>query len=250
MFIDVMTREEVEEKVSDGVVIIPVGAIEQHGPHLPLNTDTVIIDEITNKVCELFKGELPVYKAPVVSYGNSHHHFPFPTMSLSSETLISVLKDLTRSLVTCGCKNILILNSHGGNDEAIRMVARDISRECQVSIGAASYWTIAWNRLVNDCHALDLGRVPGHAGGFETSLMLALRSNHVRLEKRPPLREDQIPKVDNARRIYISRPNNNVGVGGYSDDARHASKEIGEKAFTVIVEEVMNTVRSFMESRN
>lgn len=247
MHIDLMTRDEVKEKVSDGVVIIPVGAIEQHGPHLPLNTDTVIIEEITDKVCEFFEGEYPVLKIPVVSYGNSHHHFPFPTLSLTSESLISVLKDLTKSLVTFGCKNIIILNSHGGNDEAIRIVARDISRECQVSIGAASYWTIAWERLVKECGALDLGRVPGHAGGFETSLMLALRPNNVRLDRRPPLREDFIPKQDNARRIYISRPNNSVGIGGYSDDARSASKGMGEKAFNVIVEEVINTVKSFMK---
>lgn len=244
-----MTREEVQENVPKGVVIIPVGAIEQHGPHLPLNTDTVIIDEITNKVCELFDGEYPVLKAPVVCYGNSHHHFPFPAMSLTSETLISVLKDLTQSLVNFGCENILILNSHGGNDEAIRIVARDMSRKCQVSIGAASYWTIAWDRLMNECNATDLGRVPGHAGGFETSLMMALRPENVRWDKRPPIREDQIPKVDNARRIYISRPNNSVGVGGYSDDARSAEKSVGEKAFAVIVEEVISTVKNFMSSK-
>lgn len=248
--IDEMTREEIKEKISEGVVIIPVGAIEQHGPHLPINTDTRIIDEITKKVCGFINADFPTFKAPVVSYGNSHHHFPFPAMSLTSKTLISVLKDLTQSLVTFGCKNILILNSHGGNDEAIRIVARDMSRECQVSIGAASYWTIAWDRLIKECNALDLGRVPGHAGGFETSIMLALSSDDVRLEKRPPIREDEIPKVDNARRIYISRPHNSVGVGGYSDDARHATKEFGEKALTVIVEEVAKTVEDFMQAQN
>ncbi len=244
-----MTREEIAEKISNSLVIIPVGAIEQHGPHLPINTDTIIIDAIATRVCNAMDSNYSVFKAPVVSYGNSHHHFPFPTMSLKSETLILLLKDLVQSLVTFGCKNILILNSHGGNDEAIRIVARDMSRECQVSIGAASYWTIAWDRLISECNALDLGRVPGHAGGFETSLMLALTPENVKLEKRPPLREDKIPNVDNARRIYISRPNNSVGVGGISDDARHAAKDIGEKALSVIVEEVIKTVKAFIEQK-
>jgi len=247
--IDEMNREEIAEKISDSLVIIPVGAIEQHGPHLPINTDTVIIDAITSRVCDAMSAEYPVFKAPVVSYGNSHHHFPFPTMSLKSETLISLLKDLVQSLVTFGCKNILILNSHGGNDEAIRIVARDMSRICQVSIGAASYWTIARSRLINECNVLDLGRVPGHAGGFETSLMLALTPENVRLEKRPPCREDNIPKVDNARRIYVSRPNNSVGIGGYSDDARHAAKDIGEKALSIIVEEIVKTAKEYIEKK-
>lgn len=241
-----MTREEIAEKISSSLVIIPVGAIEQHGPHLPINTDTIIIDAIAARVCNSMDPDYTVFKAPVVSYGNSHHHFPFPTMSLKSETLISLLKDLVQSLVTFGCKSILILNSHGGNDEAIRIVARDMSRECQVSIGAASYWTIAWTRLINECNALDLGRVPGHAGGFETSLMLALTPERVKLEKRPPLREDKIPAVDNARRIYISRPNNSVGINGISDDARHAAQDIGEKALSVIVEEVIKTAKEFI----
>ncbi|MGM8212831.1 creatininase family protein [Virgibacillus sp. W0430] len=248
MRIDEMTREEVEAIASRGVAIIPVGAIEQHGPHLPLSTDATIIDAITNAVCAKFKNEFPVFSVPVVTYGNSHHHFPYPTLSLTSETLIAVLKDLTESLATFGCKQVILLNSHGGNDEAIRIVARDMSQKLKISIGAASYWTLAWDRLEKELDLPALGRVPGHAGGFETSLMLALKPAHVKMEKRPAQRKDDIPTVDNARRIYISRPNNSVGVNGYSDDARNASKDIGMKILSIISDEVYQTVRRFIHA--
>lgn len=246
--LDSLTREEITEVATEALVVIPIGAIEQHGLHLPISTDAIIIEEIAKRACKEVTGEFPVYLAPVLTYGNSHHHFPFPALSLTSETLIAVLKDLTRSLVTTGFENIMILNSHGGNDEAIRIVARDISRECQVSIAATSYWTPAYKALVEECGALKMGRVPGHAGGFETSLMLVLRPEEVRMNRLPPRRDDLISEEENMHRIYISRPNNSVGVGGYSDDARHASKEQGEKFLSVIVREVMKTFQDFMRS--
>lgn len=244
-----MNRKEIAEKISNSLVVIPVGAIEQHGPHLPMNTDTVIVDEIAKKACEEAPSNFSLFRVPTISYGNSHHHFPFPAVSLTSETLLAVLKDLIGSIVLCGCKNIFILNSHGGNDEAIRIVARDMSRECKIPIAAASYWTIAWDRLVNECNALSMGRVPGHAGSFETSIMLALTQD-VKLNKRIPPRSDHIPKADNARRIYISRPHNTVGINGVSDDARYASKTFGQRALKVIDEELVKTFKNFMRKNN
>lgn len=241
-----MTRDEVEAIISEATVIIPVGAIEQHGEHLPLETDSLIIKEITEKVSEKFICNYPVLTVPVVCYGNSHHHFPYPTLSLSSETMIYVLKDLVSSLVKIGANKVLLLNSHGGNDEVIRIVARDMSQACRISVGAVSYWTLAWQRITAAFNVQDLGRVPGHAGGFETSLMLALNSEKVKLDKRLPIRVDVVPSEDNANRIYVSHANNSVGINGVSDDASYASKEIGEKCFSIIIEEVFQEVHKFL----
>jgi creatinine amidohydrolase len=247
--LEMLTRGEIGSLAPGALAVIPVGAVEQHGFHLPISTDAVIIEQIAVRACQSVQEECRVFMTPVQVYGNSHHHFPFPALSFRSETLIAVLKDLAASLVACGFKHIMLLNSHGGNDEAIRIVARDISREYQVSVAAASYWSIAWNALVEECGALKFGRVPGHAGGFESSLMLAICPEQVRMDCFPPLREDVIPKEENARRIYVSHPNNSVGVGGYSDDARHASKEAGEKFLSVIVREVAKAFCDFLSAK-
>lgn len=245
-----LTREKVKELAPNSLVILPIGAIEQHGPHLPLYTDYYIVKHISKQVCERLKGHISPFICPVLPYGNSHHHFPEPTLSLTSHTFIRVIKDLVDSLVKCGFKKIVLLNSHGGNDEAIRIVARDAAREHDISIAAASYWTIAWDALLNlyNEEGISIGGVPGHAGGFETSLMLALDDQFVNMESRPPLRNDELPKKDIKERFYIQRHGNSVGDKGYSDDARNASRSLGEKTFDIIVEEVAKSVLDFFSS--
>lgn len=244
--LDELTREEIAAVAVGGLVVLPVGAIEQHGLHLPLCTDAVIVEEIALRSAAAVQEFFPTVVAPVLYYGNSHHHFPRPAMSLTSEVMLSVLKDLLRSLKISGFQHIMILNSHGGNDEVIRIAARDIARECQVNIAAASYWTIAWEALQKECQAMEQGRVPGHAGSFETSIMLHLRPNLVRKESFPSQREDEIPKQEMSRRLFIQRPGNSVGQDGYSDDARFATKEKGAKMLAVIVREVAGACRKFM----
>jgi creatinine amidohydrolase len=242
-----LTREQVQEAAKEGLAILPIGAVEQHGPHLPLNTDYFIVERLSHLVGERLQQDFAAYVCPALPYGNSHHHFPYPALSLTSQTLISVLKDLVGSLALIGFKQIFILNSHGGNDEAIRIVTRDAAREHGISIGAASYWTLAWDALHSFFKELELpiGRVPGHAGGFETSLMLAMAEKLVHMDHRPPHRTDIIPPKDIKQRVYIQRPGNSVGENGYSDDSRHASRAIGEKALDIVVAEVSKTIHEF-----
>jgi creatinine amidohydrolase len=240
------TRDHIQKMAPTSLAILPVGAIEQHGYHLPLYTDYSIVQQISHLVSQNLQG-ISSFVCPAIPYGNSHHHFPYPTLSLTSETLIMVLKDLVSSLAITGFKHVFILNSHGGNDEAIRIVARDLAREHQISIAAASYWTIAHDRLsmLFKEMNLEIGRIPGHAGGFETSLMLAIDEANVHLEQRPPLREDAVVTKDMKNRVFIQRPGNSVGLDGISDDARNASRSIGEKSLDIIVEEVAITMRQF-----
>jgi creatinine amidohydrolase len=242
------TRDHIQKMAPTSLAILPVGAIEQHGYHLPLYTDYSIVQQISHLVSQNLQG-ISSFVCPAIPYGNSHHHFPYPTLSLTSETLIMVLKDLVSSLAITGFKHVFILNSHGGNDEAIRIVARDLAREHQISVAAASYWTIAHDRLsmLFKEMNLEIGRIPGHAGGFETSLMLAIDEANVHLQQRPPLREDAVVTKDMKNRVFIQRPGNSVGLDGISDDARHASKSIGEKSLDIIVEEVAHTMRQFYQ---
>ncbi|WP_135554741.1 creatininase family protein [Paenibacillus cymbidii] len=240
-----LTRDEVAAVAGQAVVVLPIGAIEQHGPHLPLGVDAMAIEAIAERSCKQLQGELAVYCAPVLVYGSSHHHFPFPAMSLSSETLLLVLKDLLRSLARTGFRAVFVLNGHGGNDEMIRAAARDMTSECGISIAAASYWSIAWQALTEANKAQQVGRVPGHAGGFETSLMLAIRPDLVREERFPPRREDETPREEMARRLFVQHPGRQVGRDGYSDDASRADRRLGEACLQTIARETAAAIRSF-----
>ena len=99
-------------------------------------------------------------------------------MSISTETYYRVLVDLTESLITDGFRRIFIVNGHGGNHELIQLVARDVALRRDATIAAGSWWTIAWDALVQD-GAADAGTFPGHSGAFETSLVQAMRPDLV-----------------------------------------------------------------------
>ncbi len=92
-------------------------------------------------------------------FGSSHHHLPFGgTMSLSTETYYRAIYDLTESLITSGFRRIFILNGHGGNHELVQLVARDLALKHPANIAAGSYWTIAWDALV-EVHGARAGQV-------------------------------------------------------------------------------------------
>jgi creatinine amidohydrolase len=237
------TRGELDA-FKEGVIIIPTGTTEQHGPHLPVGVDSFLAETIALHAAKELSTRLPVLAAPTLTYGNSHHHLSFGgTISLRSETLIAVLKDIGMSLAESGFRKLFFLNSHGGNDEAARLVVRDLAGE-GICAAATSYWTVAWDAL-KEAGALDSGRVPGHAGGFETSLMLYLYGELVQWANRPPLREDASPKEEPARRLFVQLPGEGVGKDGYSDDARHASAAKGEQYFQIIVSQVAQAVEEF-----
>ncbi len=99
-------------------------------------------------------------------------------MSLSTTTYYRVLIDLAESLISGGFQRIFFINGHGGNDEVVHLVARDLALQHPVHCAAAAYWAIAWDALLA-AQAGQAGQVPGHAGAFETSLVLALRPDLV-----------------------------------------------------------------------
>jgi creatinine amidohydrolase len=179
-----LTREEARDVAPETLLILPVGAIEQHGPHLPVGTDFLTIEYVARAAATDAAKELPVLVAPTLPFGSSHHHLPFGgTISLSTDTYYRVLYDLVESLIISGFRSIFILNGHGGNNELIQLVVRDLALKHPVRLAAAAYWTVGWEALIEEKAHLP-GRLPGHAGAFETSQMMALRPDLVR-EPRP-----------------------------------------------------------------
>ncbi|MGA9671344.1 MAG: creatininase family protein [Terracidiphilus sp.] len=112
------------------LLVLPTAAIEQHGHHLPLATDTLINNLLLGKALEQVPAELPIYALPPVCYGKSNEHIGFPgTLSLSSQTFLAVVRDLGASIAASGFKKLVLYNTHGGNTSLVDVLARDLRAE-------------------------------------------------------------------------------------------------------------------------
>lgn len=231
------TREELTRMAREGsYVIVPLAATEQHGPHLPVYTDTLICEYVVRKSIERVSDAMPVLMAPVLSIGCSEHHLSFGgTISFTGATYQQMLNDVANSLVKDGFSRIIFINGHGGNAHIMTQAAQDTAVRHDVWTAAASYWHIAKQEL-NRLQASEIGLVPGHAGGFETSLIMALHPELVKHEEIKPnhLVNDWL-KTDNS---YIGRHGQLTGNKGYTDSADQASAEKGQLYLDAIVNKV------------
>ena len=148
-------RKRIEKKKQ--IAIIPVGSIEQHGPHLPISTDSDIVTEIAFRLSEKINGLL----LPTISYGISSEHFPFFNLSVKKSTLSKILEDVCESLIKNGISRILIINGHYGNLDSLQGFEKKNNRR---KIKIFSYWKY-------------MSREFDHAGNVETSMMLAISKN-------------------------------------------------------------------------
>ncbi|MDA0659920.1 MAG: creatininase family protein [Planctomycetota bacterium] len=239
------TRTMARERAAETLLVWPVGAIEQHGPHLPVGTDTFTVEHVTLRAAEQAACAIPVTVAPTLSFGSSQHHLPFGgTMSLESETYYRVMTNLCESLIISGYRQIFLVNGHGGNHELLQLVARDLALKHQASLAAASYWTVAWDALVKlEAHVAC--RFPGHAGAFESSVMLALRPDLVR-EPRPSREYTQSTDPRGFVRPYrAEHPGAWQAIDGYSDSPARGDAERGRQFLTVIIDELSRAMIDF-----
>ncbi|MBL8176892.1 MAG: creatininase family protein [Bryobacterales bacterium] len=240
-----MNREQLRAAAADALVVLPIGATEQHGPHLPTGTDWFTIQAVAEESARIASAEIPVIVTPALPFGSSDHHLQFGgTLSLHTETYYRVLRELVESLVTDGFRRIFLLNGHGGNHEVAELAARDVALQREANVGAGSYWWMAWDGLV--AAGGHLGRrLPGHAGDFETSMMLALR---------PDLAPGPLPHRDNPGDTDV-RPRV-VGwrtelhgfwkeIDGYTDSPDQATAENGQRFFAAITREVAKALVTF-----
>jgi creatinine amidohydrolase len=235
------TRTEVAAIAAQAVAVLPVGATEQHGPHLPIGTDALIVEHLARQAARLVAGPGPVVVAPTLSYGSSHHHLPYgATISISTATYLALVSDLVDSLVESGFRRIFVLNGHGGNAELVSLVARDVSARRKVVVAAASYWQLAAETL-REGDGGPSGEIPGHAGEFETSMIMALYPQWVAAE-RPDGASSAPPGPGKYR---FGSPHPFRSPTGFSDSPLSASADRGRDFLATCIEAVAATLQDF-----
>lgn len=163
------------------VVIVPIGSTEQHGMHLPVDTDCRTVEAVAYRAARLLD-DVPVLVTPTIPFGVSPHHMMYPgTISLSVRTAVQLLREVCQSILAHGFDRILILSGHGGNGGTVSAAALELSHQLKRPILGLS-----WFDLVNlEIDTIREGPQPGigHAGEIETSIILATAPQHVRRER-------------------------------------------------------------------
>jgi creatinine amidohydrolase len=181
-----MTWQDIADAGADTarwIAVVPLAAVEQHGPHLPLGVDTFIAETYLARVLQRLPEELPVTFLPVQRIGVSVEHVAFPgTLTLSAATAIAAWTELGESLAGAGVRKLVLITSHGGNVAAMELVARDL----RARFGMLAV-TVGWHRFgyPDDAFAGEEKRHGIHGGDIETSLMLASKPETVRMDKAP-----------------------------------------------------------------
>ncbi|MGA1751640.1 MAG: creatininase family protein [bacterium] len=159
----------------NAIVVVPVGSIEQHGPHLPVKVDALLATEVARRAALKVQTHQPILVTPTVWCGLAEHHMDFcGTLTLDFETFHALLRNLCRSIRHHGFRRIFLLNGHGGNIAALNVICSELVRELEgLRVVSGTYWTLP-EVAEKFAEILEVQQNVRHAGEAETSMMLAL----------------------------------------------------------------------------
>ncbi|ASC71531.1 Creatininase [Halomicronema hongdechloris C2206] len=213
------------------VLVQPLGAVEQHGPHLPLGVDAAISTYVLAQALQSLEATVPAYGLPPLYYGKSNEHLHFPgTITLSAQTLLAVLMEVGDSLYRAGFRKWVLMNGHGGQPQVLDIAARDLhQRYPDFLVFPLFTWNVpnqAASLLSAQEQALGI-----HAGDAETSVMLAILPEQVRMaqaiKEYPPGLPEGLLSLEGALPFaWTTRDLSRSGVVG---DAIAATPEKGEQ---------------------
>jgi creatinine amidohydrolase len=228
---------------SDWLVIWPVAALEQHGPHLPLGTDAIVLDAVVRQLSSVLTG-VKALLLPGLPLGKSPEHLGYPgTISLRAGTLLAIAEDIVASCARHGFKRFVFLNGHGGNTALLQAVSPDLRYKYGVQIYHIDLWASPFFDDMIEKFFPQLIGCEVHAGSVETSLLLHLRPDLVEpLASRPSA--DALPS-EVAQRL-ASVPcgwlAEDFGPSGVIGDPSQASADAGAAIFEAAVEQVCRLI--------
>ena len=208
-------------------IIIPLGSTEQHGPHLPVSTDTIIAEYFANQLTK----EIPSYSLSGIPSGVSFEHRPFFNISISNDLLSELLSQICISLGENGFNQIIIINGHRGNMGVVQYIPQKVERiNSKVKVFGINYW-----------HLIE--REFDHGGFVETSLMLAIAPKLVQMHKaksgylnKKMLHSTYTTFLSNTSSFKITR-------NGVLGDPRKATKEEGKKIISITIKNLVRTLK-------
>jgi creatinine amidohydrolase len=210
-------RTELSAVLPEALVVLPIGATEQHGPHLATGTDALIAATVCERAASMSSATIVL--APPLPFGASDHHMEFgATLSLTAETMLAVLLDLIRSVAVAGGRRMVIVNGHGGNVGLAHAAADAAAVRHDIAIAQLAYWQVG-------------GFDPGHAGQFETSVVMAIDPSLVS----PDLPPDHQLNLTGVANVAQHRADIFRQLDGYTDRPSRANAAQGKQWLDQIV---------------
>jgi creatinine amidohydrolase len=224
-----------EQARKDAIVILPIASIEQHGPHLPVEVDSMLGEAVAARTAQKVqaKGQ-EVLVLPVLWTGLSEHHMSFGgTITLDNATFTAVVEGVVKSILRHGFKRIVLLNAHGGNENALRTIADDLTPKLGVPIVQFTYWYAA---AVPIAKILETQGGLQHACEAETAMMMAVRPDLVAKDRIPLAKANTTPDVSDVvgGGVYMWRSIGSRSGSGVIGNPEAASPAKGEALFDAI----------------
>lgn len=236
------------------VAVLPVGATEQHGPHLPLSVDRSLVDGIVARALPQLDAGASVLVLPTQQVGYSPEHASFPgTLTLPVETVIATWVAIGEGVARAGVKKLLVFNSHGGQASLLDIVARELRVRCGLIVYGCNWWNLPLGDEVTGLFPPQEHRFGVHAGDMETSMMLALAPQAVRMAQAADFastsqdRAARYPVLGNGRSAKLGWSMQDYNPQGAAGNAAAATARKGEAVLAAAAAQLVVLLREIAD---
>lgn len=247
LFLPRLSTKEVKELNKEkGLIVLPIGAVEQHGPHLPVYTDTLIAEGLLAASFDQLSTDDHIWMLPPLPYGKSTEHHGHPgTITLSAHTLQQVILDIGKSVSASGFRRMVLFNTHGGNNDLLNMISRELRIETGLMVFRmnAMDFKVELDSMFSE-EELTYGI---HGGDVETSLILALEEKWVNMANAPNEFYHYQNRLDVKGGPYVAWVMDDISDSGISGNAQVATVEKGEETITRLSQKIAETLKVMSE---
>ncbi len=231
------------------VAVLPVGTVEQHGPHLPLVTDVLTATETSRRAVERVPGEAVLM--PSVYYSFNEHHLDFPgTIAIEGPTIVNYVTDIGKSLAHHGFRKILLVNGHGSNVPFLDVAARNITNQSEAICAMVSWWSLIPRDLLKKLRESEFPGGMAHGCELETSVLLYLRGDLVQFDKAEKDINFQKTEffywdLESPSPVFFQEWFSRYSHTGTVGDPTKATREKGEQFVEAVVKRMADLIREF-----